>query len=353
MNILKEKISQPKDIQDQIYLFTLFNDSGFRVKISNYGGIISEIYAPDKNGNFENICLGFDRFEEYFSEAYSKANPYFGAIIGRYANRVANGSFTIDGITFKLPKNNAGNTLHGGIEGFDKKIWDHELLSDRDSATLVLKYRSPDKEEGFPGNLDVQVHYKLNEDNELSINYIAFTDKKTHLNLTNHTYFNLNGGKSDVLGHEIIIHSDSYLENNENNIPTGKNKKVNATPFDFRKNCRIGERIEQVKGKGYDHNFILNDYNGNIRKVAQAIEPVSGRMLKVFTTEPGMQFYTGNFLDGTLLNKDTCFTRWSGFCFETQHYPDTPNQPDFPTTLLNPGVMFDSTTIYKFGVIKP
>lgn len=350
MKLQKSKIQLQNGIDKPVYVFTLTNDNGVRIKISNYGGIISDIKTPDKNGKLSNICLGFGNFSDYFSDVYVKANPYFGAIIGRYANRIAGGSFAIDGLSYSLSKNETGNTLHGGQEGFDKKVWDFETLTAPDSVTLILKRTSPDGEEGFPGELDVKVIYKLNAGNELSINYLASANKKTHLNLTNHTYFNLSGRQSDVLDHEVTIYADRYLEMDAQNIPTGKSKHVSGTPLDFRKEAQIGKRISELAGEGYDHCVELNNYNRVIRKVAKAIHPESGRLLEVFTSEPGLQFYTGNFLDGSLVSGKRKYSKWSGFCFETQHYPDSPNQPAFPTTLLNPGVLFDSTTFYKFGL---
>ncbi len=334
---------------EKVFLFSIINKSGLEIKITNYGGIITEINVPDRKGTIENICLGFNSLDDYCSASYLKAMPYFGAIIGRYANRIAKGRFTIDGQVYRFAKNNMNNTLHGGIEGFDKKLWNAETQTENNSAQLILTYLSQDGEEGFPGNLHVRVIYELNNDNELKISYSANTDKKTHLNLTNHTYFNLSACKQDVENHLIKINADYYSEADEENIPTGKSISVSGTCMDFRQLRLIGERIDDVEGNGYDHNYELKDYNGNLQQVAEAIDKESGRKLEVFTTEPGIQFYTANWLDGSLKNGDKVFTKRMGFCFETQHFPDSPNKSNFPSTLLNPGEQFESTTIYKFS----
>jgi aldose 1-epimerase len=307
--------------------------------------------APDKHGNYENICLGFEKFDDYFSPAYQKAMPYFGAIIGRYANRITSGRFVIDDQEFRFVKNNLNNTLHGGMEGFDKKIWTPETSTNHDSAKLSLTYTSPDGEEGFPGKLEVRVNYELNNDNELTINYRAKTDKKTHINLTNHTYFNLNACSENVQNHSIRIDADYYSEADEENVPTGKSIPVQGSCMDFRQSKPIAEQIEKVDGNGYDHNYELNNYNGNLRLAAEAIDHESGRKLEVFTTEPGIQFYTADWLDGSLKNNNKVFSSRMGFCLETQHFPDSPNKPGFPSTLLVPSEEFLSTTIYKFSVI--
>ena len=338
------------DKQVKVFLFILKNKNGVEVKITNYGGIITEINVPDKNGKFENICLGFDSYQQYRSPAYLKAMPYFGAIIGRYTNRIANGSFTINGEVYKLTKNNAGNTLHGGAEGFDKKFWEAKTQNENDAARLMLTYKSRDGEEGFPGNLDMKVVYTLNNQNELKIHYRAITDKPTHVNFTNHSYFNLNACKQNILKHSVRISADYYSEVNKQNIPTGKSIAVAGTCMDFTQLQQIGERIDEVEGNGYDHNYELNNYDNNLRFAAEAIDHESGRKLEVYTTEPGMQFYTANHLNGSLSNKGCKYTRNMGFCFETQHFPDSPNQPSFPPTLLNPGEVFQSETIYRFSV---
>lgn len=350
MQILQEIFGKTAD-QKTTYLYTLINDKGIAIKITNLGGIITEISAPDREGNSENVCLGFSQLEDYFSPAYKKAMPYFGAIVGRYANRIAGAKFDIDGTTYIFPANNMGNTLHGGIEGFDKKIWAATAVEEENDVKLILNYKSIDGEESFPGNLDVSVTYTLNNNNELSISYAATTDKKTHINLTNHTYFNLSACKNNILDHEIEIDADNYTEVDENTIPTGEREHVAGSPMDFREPHKIGARIIEVEGKGYDHNYELNNYDGSLRWVAKAIDKVSGRKLDIYTTEPGMQLYTSNYLDGSLKNKNIIFTEQMGLCFETQHYPDSPNQPSFPSTLLNPGEVFESTTIYKFSIL--
>lgn len=336
----------------KIYLFTLSNDNGMTAKITNYGGIITGIFIPDKNGKTKNVVLGFDWLEDYLSEKYISDGPYFGAIIGRVTNRIAGGRFTIDGTEYRIRAKNQLYSLHGGIEGLDKKCWKAETKTDGNEVSLVLRYLSRDMEEGYPGNLAVTVTYTLDNDNMLTIDYTARTDKKTHVNLTNHTYFNLTACREDVLNHEVVIHADHYTETDENFIPTGKILSVRGTQLDFCGKHRIGERIHlQKHGKGYDHNFVLNDYTGQIRKAAEVTEAVSGRKLRVFTTEPGMQLYTGNYLDGTFSNRDIVFSKWMGVCFETQHFPDSPNHLKFPSTLLCPGETFNSTTIWEFSVV--
>lgn len=335
----------------QVYLYTLKNNKGTRVKISNYGGIITQIFTSDKYGKFENICLGFDNLKDYLSDEYNRAMPYFGAIIGRYANRIANGLFSIEGKTFHLPKNNFNNTLHGGIKGFDKKIWNVKSARDDHSIKLVLSHISPDGEEGFPGKLETEVVYELNENNELVINYHAVTDQTTHINLTNHTYFNLCACKNDILDHYIQIDAEQYTEVDDQCIPTGRFINVDGTNMDFRKLRQIRPGIDNNRGSGYDHNFVLNSFNGQNRRVAEAYHRDSGRRLEVFSSEPGLQLYTANALDGSLENKGIRFNKYTGFCFETQHFPDSPNQPGFPSTLLCPGEIYKSTTIYKFSLI--
>ena len=334
----------------QAYLFTLSNDNGMHVKITNYGGIITGIFIPDKNGKTENIVLGFDRLEDYLTEQYINDGPYFGAIIGRVANRIAGARFTIDGVEYRIPSKFDLYSLHGGIEGFDKKLWEAETKKSRQGVSLVLNYLSSDMEEGFPGNLSVTVTYTLNNKNELIIDYSARTDKKTHINLTNHSYFNLTGGRDNVLDHELIIYADRYTETDDVFIPTGKLLPVTGTPLDFRRKHRIGERIHrQIKGKGYDHNYVLNNDSGRLGKAAKLTEAKSGRKLEVLTTEPGMQLYTGNYLDGTFGNRGIVFSKRMGVSFETQHFPDSPNHPEFPSTLLNPGETFGSETIFRFS----
>ncbi len=334
-------------------LYTLTNANGMEVRITNFGGIITHISVPDKNGKFEDVALGFDSLAPYLTE-----HPYFGALVGRYGNRIANGRFTLDGNTYSLAINNGPNALHGGKSGFDKALWEtSEVLTDS-TAGLIMKYVSKDLEEGYPGTLSVTVTYTLTNDDAIRIDYAATTDKPTVVNLTNHSYFNLTGLKRDILGHEIFIDSDSLVAVNETLIPKGRLEPVSGTPFDFRSPAAIGARIddhtdEQIRnGGGYDHCFVLNKSAERLPLVARVYEPESGRTLEVYTTEPGVQFYTGNFLDGSLSGKGVTYTKRFGFCLETEHFPDSPNQPRFPGTVLRPGEKYETTTLYRFGVRK-
>ncbi len=344
MNIKKERFGLVND-SIQVYLFTLKNKNGVEIRITNYGGIVTAIIVPDKNGEFDDIALGFNNLESYIA-----GHPYFGAIVGRCANRIAEGKFTLNGKTYQLAANNGPNHLHGGIEGFDKKVWEADDAAGPDSVSVILTYHSPDGEEGYPGNLDTRVIYTLNNDNELIINYEARTDQSTPINVTHHSYFNLAGeGKGDIYSHLLTIDADRYTVVNENLIPTGELRPVDNTPMDFREAHTIGERINLVKG-GYDHNYVLNN-NGKMARVAVVEEPKSGRIMEVFTSEPGMQFYSGNFLDGSIVGKSSYkYYQRYGFCLETQHFPDSPNQPSFPSAILNPGEVYSYTTIYKFSV---
>jgi aldose 1-epimerase len=331
----------------EIFLFTLKNINGMQVKITNYGGIITEILVPDKNGDFGNVVLGFDRLQDYLN-----GHPYFGAIVGRYANRIAKGKFKVLDKEYQLAINNGENALHGGIYGLDKMVWDPEYLNEGSRVGLRLKYVSPDMEEGYPGNLYTIVTYWLNTENELKIEYQAQTDKPTIINLCNHSYFNLNyNSGNSILGHLLKIDADKYTPVDETQIPTGELKPVAGTAFDFRKYKTLQQDFEKTEG-GYDHNFALNNKN-QIKKVLEVNEPISGRRLEVITDQPGLQLYTGNFLDGSLTGKgNMVYTKNFGFCLETQHYPDSPNNPNFPNTVLFPGQEFVSTTIYKFSVIN-
>ena len=329
----------------EVMLFMLENKNGMKVDITNYGGIVTSIVVPDKNGDFENITLGFDDLQSYLD-----GHPYFGAIVGRYGNRIALGEFEIDGEKYTLAKNNGENHLHGGIVGFDKKVWDVESFKTDSEVGLMLHYLSPDMEEGFPGNLDVNVTYTLTNDNELKIGYKATIDKACPINLTYHGYFNLTGGERDVLSHEVMMNADKYVVVNENLIPTGELRDCENTPMDFSEFEAIGTRIDQTDG-GYDHSYVLNKEGSELSLVAKVVEPESGRLMEVWTTEPGVQLYTGNFLDGTLTGKDgVVYNKQYGFCLETQHFPDSPNQPDFPNSILRPGEEYTQTTIYKFSV---
>ncbi len=334
-------------------LYTLTNSKGIQVEITNYGGIITRLLAPDKNGQFADVVLGFDKLEDYLQNN----SPYFGAIIGRFGNRIAKGAFSIDGQQYALAINNAPNTLHGGAAGFDKHLWQAREIGREGYAGLELNRTSPDMEEGFPGNLNATVRYLLNDDNELLIEYEATTDKATIINLTNHAYFNLKGaGNGDILGHELMIAASRFTPVDSTLIPTGELRPVAGTPFDFKNPTPIGARInagdEQLRlGRGYDHNFVLDKSGQGLELAASAFEPTSGRFLEVLTTEPGIQFYCGNFLDGSTVGKGGVKHEYrTGFCLETQHFPDSPNQPGFPATVLRPGEKFASKTVYRFSV---
>ncbi len=336
----------------EVSLFTLTNGS-MTAAITNYGGIVTSLTAPDRNGKSDNIVLGFKTLDGYTSPAYVKACPYLGALIGRYGNRIAKGAFTLDGKTYDLAKNNGPNHLHGGIAGYDKIVWTPSVIRTKDGAALRLEYVSKDGEEGYPGTLSVTVVYSLTSKNELKIAYEATTDRKTVVNLTHHSYFNLAGeGSGDILGHTLAVKADKYTPVTDDLIPTGELKDVAGTPFDFRAPHAIGERIANVQG-GYDHNFVLSVKKNTMTNVARVEEPTSGRVMEVLTTEPGLQFYSGNFLDGTFTGfSGAAFKKHFGFCLETQHFPDSPNQPAFPTTVLEPKQTYKTTTIYRFSTVK-
>ncbi|MDQ1351649.1 MAG: aldose 1-epimerase [Acidobacteriota bacterium] len=331
-------------------LYTLSNSKGMTVKITNYGGIVTSLTAPDKKGNFNDVVLGFDTLEKYLA-----GHPYFGAIVGRYGNRIAKGRFTLNGVEYKLATNNGENHLHGGINGFDKVVWQSEEIHKKNEVGLRLHYLSKDGEEGYPGNLSVVVIYTLTGNNELKIDYEAETDKATPVNLTHHSYFNLegedpggSGGSNGILGHLLTIHADRFTPVDNGLIPTGELKNVQDTPMDFLTPRAIGERISLVEG-GYDHNYVLNNWDGSLKLAASVSEPVSGRIMEVWTTEPGLQFYSGNFLDGTITGKSgKKYEKHYGFCLETQHFPDSPNKPNFPSTILEPGKKYTHTTVYRF-----
>ncbi|WP_345071437.1 aldose epimerase family protein [Hymenobacter fastidiosus] len=331
-----------------VQLYTLTNAHGLKVSITTFGGTVTSLQVPDKAGKLGDVVLGFDNVSGYQSPEFRKSNPYFGALIGRYGNRIRGGKFTLDGTDYTLATNNGPNTLHGGTKGYDQVIWQAEPGTSAAGQTLKLTYLSKDGEEGYPGNLSVTVVYTLTNDDALKMDYSATTDKATPVNLTNHAYFNLSGG-ADVLGHEVAIPADRYNVVDAGLIPTGELRPVKGTPFDFLTARTIGEQIGQVPG-GYDHNWVLNQTSG-MHAAATVYEPTSGRTMAVMTTEPGLQFYTGNFLDGTLTGKGgTRYGRHAGFCLETQHFPDSPNQSRFPTTILKPGQTLQSTTSYQFGV---
>tara|TARA_R110002096_G_scaffold207800_1_gene394277 strand:+ start:1942 stop:3126 length:1185 start_codon:yes stop_codon:yes gene_type:complete len=331
--------------------YTLKNVKGVELKVITYGGRITSLKVPNKNGNFENVILGFDSIEDY-----EKDNPFFGALIGRYGNRIANGKFTLNGEDYKLATNDGSNHLHGGVNGFDRVVWVAEPIEGDTNSTLKLTYLSKDGEEGYPGNLKVTVIYTLTEDNALEVSYEATTDKATVVNLTQHAYFNLNGDFSkDILNHDVVIDADTYLPVDGTLIPTGEIRKVEGTPFNFTSVKKIGKEInvdnEQLKrGKGYDHCWILNGKKGNMRFVASAYDKDSGRFMEIFSEEPAIQFYTGNFLDGTLtMPNGGAYNHRTGFCLETQHYPNSPNQESFPSTVLNPGETYKTKTTFKFS----
>ena len=336
----------------EVQLFTLTNANGVKASITNFGGILTSLMVPDKDGKLGDVILGFDNVGGYQSPEFLKSGPYFGALIGRYGNRIKDGKFTLDGKAYTLAKNNGANTLHGGKVGFDKVVWQAESGTSAEGQSLKLTYLSKDGEEGYPGNLNVTVVYTLTADNALKIDYTATTDKATVVNLTNHAYFNLNhGAGKDILGHEVTLPADRYNVVDAGLIPTGELRPVKGTPFDFITPHAIGERIAQVPS-GYDHNWILNTPTGQ-HAAATVYEPATGRTMEVTTDQPGIQFYTGNFLDGTLTGKGgTVYGKNAGFCLETQHFPDSPNQPKFPSTVLKPGETFHSVSTYKFGVRK-
>jgi len=338
---------------DSIKLYTLTNDSGMTVKVTNYGALITSIVVPDRDGRLADVALGYDRVEDYMN-AVDK--PYFGAIVGRYGNRIAKGKFSIGDETYALARNNGENHLHGGVIGFDKVVWDAKLI-EKENA-IELSYLAKDREEGYPGNLYVKVTYRLTNDNELIVEYLATTDKATPVNLTQHTYFNLKGeGDGTILGHELLLNAAKYTPVDEGLIPTGELRSVTDTPFDFRTAKPIGRDIGQEDeqlgfGGGYDHNWVLDKggKDGEMTLAARVHEPKTGRVLEIRTTEPGIQFYCGNFLDGRLKGKSgRTYVHRGGFCLETQHYPDSPNQPGFPSTILKPGDTYESKTVFTFS----
>lgn len=342
MNIEESKIENSKNLS--VSLYTLKNKRGTSVKITNIGATITSITTPDKNGTIEEIVLGFDDPMSYLSEEYKNNCVYLGAVAGRFANRIAGGQFSLNGKNYKLAQNNGANHLHGGPEGFHFKLWNAKIEAD----TLVLTLLSPDNDEGYPGNLEVKVSYRLNDDNELIIDYKASTDKATPVNLTNHSYFNLSGKKGNILNHELMIMADHYTPAIDA-IPTGEILSVENTPFDFKTFHKIGERMHLLPEKTYDHNMVLNHKEGELSRAAIAKENSSGRILEVFTTLPGMQFYAGYFLDGTHGRGNRKFESLEGFCFETQYFPDSPNKPHFPSCIVSPDKPFNHTTVFKFS----
>jgi aldose 1-epimerase len=331
----------------QVYLYTLANKEGDVVTISNYGGTVTSWVMPDKKGNRNSIIIGFDSLT-----TYREKPPYFGALVGRYGNRIAKAQFKLGDSTYHLAANNGPNSLHGGLKGFDKVVWDASV-ADSTQPSLTLKYVSKDGEEGYPGNLNVTVVYTLSDDDGLKIDYTATTDKPTPVNLTNHSYFNLTGSAANtILDHVLMIDADNYTPVDSTLIPTGEIKAVKGTPFDFTTAKKIGQDIASVPG-GYDHNFVLNKKDTSLQKVATLTDSASGRQLEVYTTQPGLQFYTGNFLNGQFVNRDgNPLLVHAALCMETQHFPDSPNQPNFPSTILKPGEVYHNVTEYKSSLIK-
>jgi aldose 1-epimerase len=332
-------------------LYTLTNRKGMEVEITNYGGIVVQLRVPDRKGNLADVVLGYDDLDGYIHD-----KAYLGALIGRYGNRIAQGKFTLAGKTHTLPRNNGENTLHGGLKGFNQALWRATELESKDGPSLQLEYLSKDGEEGFPGNLSVTVIYTLTDENELRIEYSATTDKETVVNLTNHSYFNLAGaGNGDILQHQVTLRADKFTPVSESLIPTGELRSVQGTPMDFRTPMAVGARIgqddQQLKyGRGYDHNWVLESGGSKTPSLAASVyEPGTGRVLEVWTTEPGVQFYTGNFLDGAKGKGGKVYQRRYALCLETQHFPDSPNQPNFPSTVLKPGQRYHTVTIYKFS----
>ncbi len=345
----------------QVEIFTLSSGAGMEVRTMPYGAAIVSIRVPDRNGAADDVVLGFDTLDDYVTK-----NRFFGVVAGRYANRIAKGRFTLDGKTYALATNNGVNHLHGGVKGFDKVVWGAEPFEREGTVGVAYSHTSPDGDEGYPGTLNVRVTYTLSPSNALTVDYDATTDKPTPINLTQHTYFNLAGdGSGDILGHQLTIDADRFTPVDETLIPTGELAPVDGTPFDFRQPMAVGARIgadhQQLKyGNGYDHNFVLNTRAGRStgpallpEHAARVVDPKSGRTLDVSTTQPGVQFYTGNFLDGSVTGKSGhVYKQRLGLCLETQHFPDSPNHPDFPSTILRPGERFQSRTVFAFGVLK-
>jgi len=330
---------------DGLSTYTLTNTLGFEVSVTNYGGAVTSLKTPDRHGNFGDIVLGFETLDEYVH------NPrYFGALIGRHANRIARGRFSLNGVEYQLPCNNGANHLHGGFKGFDKHVWDVR----ESERTLYLTYFSKDGEEGYPGNVRTEVDYTL-LDNELRVDYRATTDRDTLVNLTNHSYFNLRGDGT-VLDHQLVLNADNFTPVSKDLIPSGEIRSVEGTPMDFRKGKAIGVQIRDAYDQlgftgGYDHNFVLNDYDGSLRFAGRVYESSTGRVLEVLTTQPGMQFYSGNFLDGSLVGRNrVTYVKYAGLCLEPQHFPDAPNHSSFPSTVLRPGEEYKQTTVFRFSV---
>jgi len=326
-----------------VVLYQLSNSHGMQVDVISWGATVVALRVPDRDGRFDNVTLGFEKTESYF-----EPGPYFGATCGRYSNRIAQAAFSIGDHDFQLATNNDPNHLHGGDQGFNRRAWSGKTINLESAVGVVLQLVSPDGQENYPGTLTVDVTYSLTENSELRIDYKATTDKTTVLNLTNHCYWNLAGaGQGSILEHQLTLDCDNYLPVDETLIPTGETATVAKTPMDFTSAQPIGSRIEKVSG-GYDHCYVINGADGTLRSVAEIFDPASGRVMEILTTEPGIQFYTGNFLDGKPANGD--YQKHGGFCLECQHFPDSPNQPDFPSTLLEPGLTYTQTTVHRFSV---
>jgi aldose 1-epimerase len=328
-----------------VYLYILTNRQGMVAKVMTYGAIVTELHVSDRKGRLGDVVLGFDDFAGYL-----RGHPYFGAVIGRVANRVSRGKFKLDGVEYALATNDGLNHLHGGLKGFDKVLWQAEPARTSNGSGVKFSYLSHNGEEGYPGNLSVTVTYVLTEDNELRIEYVASSDKATPVNLTNHSYFNLAGAENgSILQHELSLAADHFTAVNDESIPTGEIRPVNDTPLDFRKSRSIGAHIRELPG-GYDHNFVLNRSGKGLTSAAYVYEPATGRSMEILTTEPGMQFYSGNFLDGSIKGKKgVAYGKHQGFCLETQHFPDSVNHPNFPTTILRPGETYTQITIHRFS----
>lgn len=345
--IKKEPFGKTADGQ-AVEIYTLTNAKGAEARIMTYGGTVVSLKVPDRDGKLGDVVLGYPSLDGYL-----KNSPYFGCITGRYANRIAKGRFSLNGKTYTLAVNNDPNHLHGGVKGFDKVVWNAKEMRSKGGVGVEFSYLSKDGEEGYPGNLSVKVVYTLTESNELRIDYTATTDQPTVVNLTHHSYFNLAGAGS-ILNHELMLNADKFTPTDATAIPTGKLQSVKGTPFDFTKSTSIGARIDQKDeqiafGRGYDHNYVLRGGRGRLKLAARVVEPTSGRVMEVLTTEPGIQFYTGNFLDGSITGKGgQVYQQRYGFCLEPQHFPDSPNQPSFPSTVVKPGQAYKTTTVFKF-----
>jgi aldose 1-epimerase len=344
MEIRQDIFSKTPEGYD-IEKFTLSNDNGLTASVTNFGAILNSLRSPDRSGRFDEVTLGFDTLEGYIWDTW-----FFGATIGRYANRIERGRFILDGVEYQLPQNSPPSHLHGGHKGFHKVIWQPKKQVNRDSVSVFFSYLSVDGEEGYPGNLSVKVSYILNNQNELTIAYQAKTDKVTPINLTNHTYWNFKGLTSgNVLDHVLTINADYYLPTDDDRIPTGELKSVHGTPMDFTQPIKIGARIEQVKGGGYNHCYVLRKQGHPLSLAATVHEPLTGRMMEIYTTEPGMQFYSGHFLDNYRGAHGILLQKYHGFCLEPQHFPNSVNQPNFPSTILRPGEVYRQTTVQKFS----